>query len=350
MKKLSLKKAVPVITLIAVVIALGVVMGYALSLKSRVDGQYTEITVAAHSIDGTAVLRTAVPATPSPMPTIEPIPADDAPDADPADVTFPFWSDGVLFVNDTYRTPDLSVTVRTIEDSEMFKKNLIYYVADVRVSDVTKIQTACKSDNFKRAGRGEFYRICENAEAMVAISGDYCPGLIIRNGEVYKQSVNEKHDICLLLRNGEMVTMDSTETSVKKILKMDPWQAWQFGPALFDSKGNPISSYPGIGIAVRNPRSCIGYIEPGHYCFVVVDGRQEESRGLTLSELAILMQKLGCKQAYNLDGGASAHFYYDGDVLNHPSGGGRVVADIVYVAYESYSESQFYCGKAGLSK
>ena len=221
------------------------------------------------------------------------------------------------------------------------------------MSDVTQIRTACASGDFSRARSGQVEKIAKKADAIVAISGDYCSAraksVIIRNGEVYKQSIGDG-DICLLLRNGEMVTMRSAGASMKKILEMDPWQAWEFGPALFDSKGNPITSYPGIGISVRNPRSCIGYIEPGHYCLVVVDGRQKESRGVTLKELALLMQSLGCKQAYNLDGGASAQFFWKDTILNHPSGGGRPIADIIYVAYESYSASRFYCGKAGLSK
>ena len=62
------------------------------------------------------------------------------------------------------------------------------------------------------------------------------------------------------------------------------------------------------------------------------------------------MHSLGCTQAYNLDGGASAHFYWKDTTLNRPSGGGRVVADIVYIAYEPYPESRFYCGKAGLAE
>ena len=147
-----------------------------------------------------------------------------------------------------------------------------------------------------------------------------------------------------------MEIINGKKANISKIMEKDPWQAWEFGPALFDSDGNPKRSFPDSDIAVTNPRSCIGYYEPGHYCFIVVDGRQKASRGVTLHELALLMQTLGCKQAYNLDGGASAHFYYNGDVLNQPSGGGRNIADIVYVAFEPYSESQFYCGKAGLSE
>ena len=57
-----------------------------------------------------------------------------------------------------------------------------------------------------------------------------------------------------------------------------------------------------------NPRSAVGYYEPGHYCFVVIDGRQPGySKGATLMQLAQLFESLGCKEAYNLDGGKSAH-------------------------------------------
>ncbi len=44
-------------------------------------------------------------------------------------------------------------------------------------------------------------------------------------------------------------------------------------------------------------------IEPLHYVFVVSDGRTTESAGLSLYELASVMQEYGCTVAYNLDGG-----------------------------------------------
>lgn len=349
-RKVSLKTFIPAMLLILVFIALAIVTGYALSLRSRTAAQVTAISSTAMPVETDRPLRTAQPAMPSPAPTVEPLIAVEADDGNnPGDTEEPFWSDGVLFLNDTYRSPDVSVTLTVKEDSELFNKKLIYYVADVHVSDVTLLRAGCSSGSFKRAGHGEFGSIAKRENALVAISGDYCPALIVRNGELFQRKISE-NDICLLLKNGEMVTMSSNEASINKIMEMDPWQGWQFGPALFDKKGNPIKSFPDIGITVTNPRSCIGYIEPGHYCLVVVDGRQKASRGATLPELAKLMQSLGCKQAYNLDGGASAHFYWKDTTLNHPSGGGRVVADIVYVAYEPYPASRFYCGKAGLSK
>ena len=39
---------------------------------------------------------------------------------------------------------------------------------------------------------------------------------------------------------------------------------------------------------------------------VAVDGRQSSSKGMSMAELASLMQSLGCYKAVNLDGGGSA--------------------------------------------
>lgn len=348
--KISYKTFIPAVLLILVIVALAIMVVYAFSLKSRVAAQRGSIPAAASPAVTASALRTSVPATPSPAPTIAPILFADANGTDdPGDAEPPFWSDGVLFIKDTYRSPDVSVTLTIHEDTELFNKQLVYYVADVWVSDVTLLRAGCKSGNFKRAGHGDFGTIASSSDALVAISGDYCPALIIRNGELFQTRISNG-DICLLLRNGEMVTMHSDQANIDQIMNMDPWQGWEFGPALFDNNGNPIRSFPDVGITVTNPRSCIGYIEPGHYCLVVVDGRQRASRGVTLPELAKLMKSLGCKQAYNLDGGASAHFYWKNTTLNHPSGGGRVVADIIYIAYEPYPESRFYCGKSGLAE
>ena len=55
---------------------------------------------------------------------------------------------------------------------------------------------------------------------------------------------------------------------------------------------------------------------------VEVDGRQSGlSVGMTLPELAAYMQKLGCEQAMNLDGGGSATLWVCGNVMNSPSEG-----------------------------
>jgi hypothetical protein len=56
----------------------------------------------------------------------------------------------------------------------------------------------------------------------------------------------------------------------------------------------------------RHPRSAVGVSKDGAVVLlVVVDGRQERSRGVTLRELAELMRESGAYDAVNLDGGGS---------------------------------------------
>ena len=84
----------------------------------------------------------------------------------------------------------------------------------------------------------------------------------------------------------------------------------------------------------RHPRTAIG-ASRDHFFFVEVDGRQPGlSMGMTLSELADYMLKLGCGVALSLDGGASSTFWLDGKVMNSPSNGGvRPIANgLVVVA------------------
>ena len=81
---------------------------------------------------------------------------------------------------------------------------------------------------------------------------------------------------------------------------------------------------------MKNPRSAIGYFAPGHYCFVVVDGRQKGySEGMSLDELASTLASLGCQTAYNLDGGATAMMVFQGKLVNQPTNGGRTSSDII---------------------
>ena len=89
-----------------------------------------------------------------------------------------------------------------------------------------------------------------------------------------------------------------------------------------------------------HPRTAVGIDrDTGKVLLLVVDGRQDNSRGYTLVELARLMRSLGAEDALNLDGGGSSTLVArdeDGDrrVLNSPSDGSqRSVADGIGVHY-----------------
>jgi exopolysaccharide biosynthesis protein len=73
----------------------------------------------------------------------------------------------------------------------------------------------------------------------------------------------------------------------------------------------------------RHPRTAAGITKKGKLLLLVVDGRNPKSHGLTCKELAVLMKKLHCISAINLDGGGSTTLYARGEgktgVVNHPS-------------------------------
>jgi hypothetical protein len=90
-----------------------------------------------------------------------------------------------------------------------------------------------------------------------------------------------------------------------------------------------------------HPRTAIGIDrDTGQLLLLVVDGRQELSRGLTMRELAKLFQRLGVEDALNLDGGGSSIMVarqLDGSlaVLNSPSDGHpRPVANGLELTYQ----------------
>ena len=68
------------------------------------------------------------------------------------------------------------------------------------------------------------------------------------------------------------------------------------------------------------PRSAIGYNNNGDVIMMVVDGRQVDSRGVYLKELALLMSQFKCSEALNLDGGGSSALFVDGKLVNRPIG------------------------------
>lgn len=71
----------------------------------------------------------------------------------------------------------------------------------------------------------------------------------------------------------------------------------------------------------RHPRTAIGRTADGDIWIVAIDGRQPQSAGVTLQEEAILMQRLGCIDAINLDGGGSTALNIRGLTVNRPSDG-----------------------------
>jgi hypothetical protein len=86
-------------------------------------------------------------------------------------------------------------------------------------------------------------------------------------------------------------------------------------------------------VETRHPRTAVAKLKDGKFLMVTVDGRQKESVGMNLNELAALLLELGAVNAMNLDGGGSTTMFAGGKVVNNPSDkeGERKVSDAILV-------------------
>ena len=240
------------------------------------------------------------------------------------------YTDTVVVTENSYSSPDISITVtrETTGDTT-------YYLADIYVRDITCFQSAMAGDTYGSGFRDSIEDMAELNNALLAINGDYYgntrEGVVIRNGVIYRANRTDC-DVCVLYYDGTMRVMPGASFSVEEAVAQGAWQAWTFGPALLDTDGSVLTSFASTGrIISANPRTAIGYYEPGHYCMVVVDGRGE-SAGITLPELSRLFCDLGCTAAYNLDGGNSSIMVWNSEIINDPSGGGRESSDALLIA------------------
>jgi exopolysaccharide biosynthesis protein len=240
--------------------------------------------------------------------------------------TFPGYDTGYSKTL-SYQSDDVRIAIDQIQKNEVTG-----YVADIWIRNISFFRTAFARDQYGRGLHEMPLDIADRVQAILAISGDYYgsreKGVVIRNGDLYRDTVIA--DTCVLFADGTMEVYPKESFNVDQVVAQEAYQAWSFGPNLLvDGKAPESFDSEVTGL---NPRSALGYYEPGHYCFVVIDGRQPGySKGATLPQLAQLFESLGCKEAYNLDGGKSAMMTFQGNVVSQPYDGGRKISDILYI-------------------
>jgi exopolysaccharide biosynthesis protein/putative flippase GtrA len=245
-------------------------------------------------------------------------------------------SAGTISITDnTYTSDNLQISIKQYSSGSGASK-ITWYIADIQVKNLRLISTCFADGTYGRNITDYVLNMAEENNAVLAVNGDYYSqqrnNIVIRNGKLY-QEASTTLDLCVLYNDGTMVTYHPGEITASEAIARGAWQAWNFGPALLSDDGNTLTSFNTSGqISSVNPRTAIGYYEPGHYCLVVVDGRSSGySRGMTLSELSQLFKDLGCTQAFNLDGGKSSVMTFNGAIVNQPADGGRQVSDAILI-------------------
>ena len=243
----------------------------------------------------------------------------------------------VIMTDHAYIDAHINISIETIEEN-----GVVYYVADIQLSDVSYLQTAFAYDTFGRNITQSTSEMATANNAIFAINGDYYgfrdTGLIIRNGVLYRDFPdNSLSDQSLTIDSeGDFEIVDNDQASGTVLVEAGILQSFSFGPTLV-LDGQVLATNDTTVSQDKNPRTAVGQISPLHYIFIVVDGRSDESDGMTLQQLAQLFADRGAEVAYNLDGGGSSAMWLNGNLINNPTSGRRDgerdISDIIYIGY-----------------
>ncbi len=254
-------------------------------------------------------------------------------------------SDTAAKITDTSYTSDLAKIniAKTVTGSG--NSQVTYFAADLNLKDGTVLASAFAKDSFGENITETTSAIAVNNSAIFAINGDYYgfrdTGIIIRNGVAYRDK--GAREGLAFYKDGSVKAYDETSTDADTLVSEGVWQTVSFGPTVVKNSKQVDgiddvevdTNFGNHSIQGQQPRTAIGIIDDNHYVFVVVDGRSEGySVGVTMPELAQIMLDLGCKTAYNIDGGGSSTMYFNGKLVNNPLGRNqeRGTSDILFIA------------------
>lgn len=238
----------------------------------------------------------------------------------------------------SYEDGQISVTL-----TEYCEADTTVYVADILLSSSEYLKTAFAQNSYGKNVTEKTSEISEGVNAILAINGDYYgaqeKGYVLRNGTLYRSEAEEGQEDLVIYEDGSFEIILEETITAEELLEQGAQELLSFGPALIENGTIAVTEEDEVGKAMAsNPRTAIGILDDLHYVFVVSDGRTEESKGLSLLELAEFMDGLGVKTAYNLDGGGSSTMYFNDEVINTTTTNGRSikersVSDIVYIGY-----------------
>ena len=257
----------------------------------------------------------------------------------------------VVSTEDSYTSPNLAIHLtrdsfetKQADSSENgrhlgYGTRVSYVLADIYVGDITCLQTAFAQDTYGNGYSELLTDMSKRIGSVLAVNGDSYSndrhrdnGTIIRNGIIYRAQKTDM-ETCVLNWDGTMKIYAPDELDTQTLIDSGAYQSWIFGPSLLDENGKAKTSFQTWDyIRESHPRTAIGYYEPGHYCLLVVDGRQAGySRGMFLEEMAALFENLGCKAAYNLDGGHCSFMTMGDSTANHPYQPEKEISDGIFI-------------------
>ena len=225
---------------------------------------------------------------------------------------------------------------------------MTWYIADIVCANGASLET--ESWNPEKPGRSEGMpqEMAERINAVYAQSTDFYsyriengnyPGHIVRGGKVlHSKSYGSTKEWLPNLAtigffpSGKAEVNESWEMTAKEYVERGATNVFAFGPILI--RNGEMADLSGDVFRYKEPRSCIGVIDNGHYVGLLVEGRKNHSDGATLQQCAEILYDFGCWDAINLDGGNTAAMLFMGESVQLSNTGGmdendRAIPDIL---------------------
>ena len=197
------------------------------------------------------------------------------------------------------------------------------------------------SDFGKAAGaiaslNGTFFDIKNGGSVDFIESND----TVINNNRLNKDGGRALHQAAAVLFNDGKIS----------IAKWDGQPGWEHalqaedvmvsGPLLLKDSHKELLDTANSFNKTRHPRTAVAITKNNKVLLVTVDGRHENARGMSLTELSKVLAWLGARDGINLDGGGSTSLWVNGrsgeGVVNYPSDnkkwdheGERKVANVI---------------------
>lgn len=241
----------------------------------------------------------------------------------------------IISTDEHYKDNNIEVKVTKTRE---YDTNI--YVADIVINDIEYLKTAFAKDTFGKNITEYTSKIAKSKKAILAVNGDFYGvqqrGYVLKNSRIYRSTSKGSKEDIVINKDGTFEIIQ--ENKVKLSDLNNAKELLSFGPALIkDGKISVTKNSAVYREKASNPRTAIAMVEPLHYIFLVSDGRTKESEGLSLYQLAEYLSRYDVKVAYNLDGGGSSAFYFNGKIVNNPINKHKLVerkvSDIVYIGY-----------------
>ncbi len=216
----------------------------------------------------------------------------------------------------------------------------VYTISEVKIADASQFRRFVADGKYGSYSKYYPSEMATSVNAVMATNADFYiywgTGIVVYDSQLMRYAGNSM-DSCFIDKNGDLIfthmgQLTGKENIEKFIDENDIRFSLAFGP-IFIENGELVDikfPYPVGEGNMHDTRMALCQRDTLHYMLVTSTEEKPYGRNHNWWEFSENLLELGCKMAYNLDGGQSATVVMDGQVLNHVKQ--RQTSDIIYFA------------------